>query len=358
MTPTLIAAVAFEPLHLPLTEPFAIATGAQHVAENVLVRVTLTDGTVGLGEAAPFTAVSGETQGSTLAALESVRAGLLGKDARAWRPVSEWLGDALALAPSARCAVETALLDALARHHRVPLYVLLGGAGTELEIDMTVTAGDVPHARESAKAILARGISTLKVKVGALSPGEDAARMLAIHEVAPRARLFADANGGYDVAESLAFLKELERAGVPLALLEQPVPAADVAGMAEVARRSKVPVCADESARSAKDVLRLIREGAAHAINIKTMKCGVVEALTMWSLARAAGMELMVGGMVESVLAMSASAHLAAGLGGFTYADLDTPLFIAKHPFRGGIRYDGARLDFDPDAPGHGVTLG
>jgi L-alanine-DL-glutamate epimerase-like enolase superfamily enzyme len=358
MNATLITDVTFEPLHLPLTEPFAIATGAQYAAENVLVRLTLADGTLGLGEAAPFPAVSGETQGSTLAALESVREGLKGQDARAWRPVSDGLGDSLALAPAARCGLEMALLDALTRHHRVPMYVFFGGAGTSLDIDMTVTAGDVTHAVTSTRAILARGIDTLKVKVGALTPDEDAARLVAIHQEAPRARLFADANGGYDVAEALAFLKELERADVPLALFEQPVAAADVAGMAEVARRTRVSICADESARSAKDVLRLIREHACHAINIKTMKCGMVEAVTMWSLARAAGLELMVGGMVESVLAMSASAHLAAGLGGFTYADLDTPLFIAKHPFHGGGRYAGATLTLDPHAPGHGVTLG
>ncbi|MBU8895671.1 dipeptide epimerase [Corallococcus sp. H22C18031201] len=357
MRPTLVTGLSFEPLHLPLTEPFAIATGAQHAAENVLVRLTLADGTVGLGEAAPFTAVSGETQASTLAALESARGVLEGKDARAWRPLSEFLGDVLALAPAARCGLETALLDALTRHHRVPLHVFLGGAGTTLDIDMTVTAGDVAHAVSSTRAILARGIRTLKVKVGALSPDEDAARLVAIHQEAPRARLFADANGGYDVAEALAFLKGLERAGVPLALFEQPVSATDVAGMAELARRTRVSLCADESARSARDVLRLIREGACHAINIKTMKCGVVEAMTMWSLARAAGLELMVGGMVESVLAMSTSAHLAAGLGGFAYADLDTPLFIARHPFQGGGRYQGSTLSLDPDAPGHGVTL-
>jgi L-alanine-DL-glutamate epimerase-like enolase superfamily enzyme len=250
-----------------------------------------------------------------------------------------------------------ALLDALCRHHRVPLSVFLGGAGTELDIDMTVTAGDKAHAESSARAILARGIHTLKVKVGALSPEADVERLVAIHAVAPKARLFADANGGYTVEGARTFLAALERARVPLSLLEQPVAAEDLEGMAALTRESRVPVCADESARSAQDVLRLIRLRAAHGINIKTMKCGMVEALAMWQLARAAGLELMVGGMVESTLAMSASAHLAAGLGGFTYADLDTPLFIARHPFQGGATYAGERLSVAHAELGHGVTL-
>lgn len=357
MPPTIITSLTVEPLDLPLTEPFAIATGAQHVAHNALVKITLADGTTGLGEAAPFTAVSGETQAGSIAAIESVREKLVGQDVRAWRPLSASLTEALAKEPSARCALETAILDALARHHRVPLWVFFGGAGTDLDIDMTVTAGDRAHAISSARAILARGITTLKVKVGALSPEQDVERLVAIREVAPTARLFADANGGYTVAQAQAFLAGLERAGVPLALLEQPVPPEDLAGMAELTRASRIPICADESARSAQDVLRLIRERAAHGINIKTMKCGVVESLMMWHLARAAGMELMIGGMVESTLAMSLSAHLAAGLGGFHYADLDTPLFIARHPFRGGYRQEGSRVSISDVLQGHGVEL-
>ena len=135
------------------------------------------------------------------------------------------------------------------------------------------------------------------------------------------------------------------------------MPADDITGMAELTRSSRMPICADESARSAQDVLRLIRERAASGINIKTMKCGVVESLTMWHLARAAGMALMIGGMVESTLAMSCSAHLAAGLGGFHYADLDTPLFIARHPFRGGYRQQGSRVSIASVTSGHGVEL-
>jgi L-Ala-D/L-Glu epimerase len=357
MHPTVITALTAEPLDLPLTEPFAIATGAQLVAHNVLVRVTLADGTTGLGEAAPFTAVSGETQAGALAAIQSVRERLIGREARAWRPLSAELTEALPHEPSARCGVETALLDALSRHHRVPLSVFFGGVGTELDIDMTVTAGDRAHAMASARAILARGITTLKVKVGALPPEQDVERLVAIREVAPQARLFADANGGYTVAQARAFLSGLEEAGVPLSVFEQPVAAEDLDGMAELTRASLIPICADESARSAQDVLRLIREGAANGINIKTMKCGVVESLMMWHLARAAGMELMIGGMVESALAMSCSAHLAAGLGGFHYADLDTPLFIAKHPFRGGYRQEGARVSIAGVTAGHGVEL-
>jgi L-alanine-DL-glutamate epimerase-like enolase superfamily enzyme len=356
MHPTLITALTVEPLNLPLTEPFAIATGAQHEARNVLVRLTLADGTVGLGEAAPFPAVSGETQEGALATGEASRALLVGKDARAWRTLAATLAEAFPHQPAARCGLEMALLDALARHHRVPLWVFFGGAGTHLDIDMTVTAGDRAHAVSSARGILARGIHTLKVKVGALSAEQDVERLVAIREVAPQARLYADANGGYTVEQARAFLAGLERAGVPLALFEQPVPADDLYGLAALTRESHVPICADESARSAHDVLRLIREGAVHAINIKTAKCGLVGALTMWHLARAAGLGLMVGAMVESVLAVSASTHLAAGLGGFGYADLDTHLFMAHQPFHGGVTQAGERIDVGHVAAGHGVT--
>lgn len=352
---TRIVAVASEPLTLPLTEPFGIATGAQVVAENVLVRVTLEDGTVGLGEAAPFPAVSGETQAGTLEAAHAAGPGLVGRDARAWRPVAAWLADAFPHAPAARCGLEMAVLDALARHHGLPLWALFGGCGAVLETDMTVPTGGREHAVTSARAVLARGIRTVKVKVGALSPAEDAARLADIHAACPEARLLADANGGYSLAQAEDFLARLEAARVPLAVLEQPVPAADLEGMAALVRRGGVPVCADESARSARDVLRLVQARAADMVNLKVTKTGVAEALAMWAVARSAGLTLMVGGMVESTLAMSFSLHLAAGLGGFTEADLDTHLFIARHPFQGGLVVDGARLSVSHVVRGHGV---
>ena len=93
------------------------------------------------------------------------------------------------------------------------------------------------------------------------------------------------------------------------------------------------------------------------AVNIKPMKSGILEAIAIWNVATAAGLKLMIGGMLESPLAMSFSAHLAAGLGGFTYVDLDTPMFMQGHPFVGGFLQTGARLSVAHVEMGHGVRL-
>ena len=149
--------------------------------------------------------------------------------------------------------------------------------------------------------------------------------------------MILDANQGYSARKTLQFLKSLDRAGIVPDLIEQPVPKADWDSLKKVTRDSKVCVCADESASSLADVLRIIKEKAAGAINVKLMKTGLVHAVEISRLAHAAGIKLMIGGMMESNLAMTCSAHLAAGLGYFDFVDLDTPFFIkgeqARNPY-------------------------
>jgi L-alanine-DL-glutamate epimerase-like enolase superfamily enzyme len=357
MTPTKIISLEAGALDLPLTEPFAIATGARVIAANVLVRLTLADGTVGLGEAAPFPEVSGETQASCLAAVQSTREWLVGRDARQYRPLSAELGKTTGTQAAARCALEMAILDAMTRHWRIPLWVFFGGQGTTVHTDMTITAGDADHAAQAAAAVLARGISTIKIKVGALSPDQDAERVIAVRRVAPHAPLIVDGNGGYTPDQATRLLDRLRAAGIALELFEQPVDRADWMEFRRRTAGQDVRLCADESARSAADVLRLIADDAVDVVNIKPMKCGVVEALAIWHVARAAGKRIMIGGMVESSLSMSFSVHLAAGLGGFAYADLDTPMFMQGDPFGGGFRQRGSELDVAHVDAGHGVHL-
>jgi len=107
---------------------------------------------------------------------------------------------------------------------------------------------------------------------------------------------------------------------------------------------------------SADDARRVVAERAAGAINIKLMKGGVAAALDIVAVAKSAGLTLMIGGNVESILAMTGSACFAAGQGGFDFADLDTPLFLAENPFDGGFTMDGGEISVAHLAAGHGVT--
>jgi L-alanine-DL-glutamate epimerase-like enolase superfamily enzyme len=350
-----IRVVRVEPLDITLHTPFGIAGGSADLARNLLVTIELADGTRGYGEAAPFPAFNGETQAMAQAAIEGACSTVEGADVREWRRIAHTLRTTIGPVGSARCAIETAVLDALTRQAGMPLWAFFGGMGTVLETDMTVTTGSVAQAEADARDILARGISMIKVKIGSGDLQLDLERLLAIVQVAPASPLILDGNCGYSADGALQLLALLHERGIVPALIEQPVAKDDLTGMAQVVQWGGAPVAADESAASAADVVRLAAQRAANVVNIKLMKCGIVEALDIAAVARSAGMGLMIGGMVESILAMTTSACFAAGQGGFNYIDLDTPLFMADSPLEGGMRYSGARIDLDHIQAGHEV---
>lgn len=352
-----IADLVVRRLDVPLVEPFGIATGAQLVAHNVLVELVLEDGTRGLGEAAPFPAVNGETQAAVLAALPEARAALLGLDAARPRRVAAAAREALRNTPSALAAVETALLDAFTRRLKLSLWAFFGGAEPELSTDITIPTGDADHAAAAAERAARQGFDILKVKIGGAPLDADRARLSAIGRAAPAARLVLDANASHTARETLSLLDSLGGLRSRVVLLEQPTPRGDLDALREVNERAGIPVAADESARSAADVVALARAGAAAVINVKITKSGVFEAWEMIHVARASGLSVMVGGMVETELCMTLSACLAAGLGGFSFVDLDTPLFMAARPLTGGFEQAGPRLRLDGIASGHGVRL-
>ncbi|MBA3849863.1 MAG: dipeptide epimerase [Opitutus sp.] len=357
-SPTLLRDLSFSPLDIPLFVPFGISGGAQPEAANVLARVELADGAVGYGEAAPLPPYNGETQADALRALGTMRGAVIGRDAADWlslAAVARAAGGAEV--GSAQCAFEMALLDALTRQRGQPLWRFFGGASTTLETDMTVTTGTAAQAAADAKAIRARGIRQIKVKVGGpKGPAHDLERITAILEAAPGSPLILDGNAGVTREHARELVRGLRAARITPALLEQWLAKDDLDGMRALREETGWTVAADESACSGEDVARIADARAADCVNIKLMKAGVTAALGIVRVARERGLGLMIGGNVESILAMTFSACFACGHGGFRFADLDTPWFLAENPFEGGYEAKGGMLSVARIAAGHGVV--
>ncbi|MBI3602402.1 MAG: dipeptide epimerase [Candidatus Omnitrophica bacterium] len=323
-------------LQAPLIQPFRIAIGEHHHLKNLLVRLKLTNGTVGYGEAAIATHITGETIAQTQENLLIAAKGLQGQGAADYLRISNWLHDSFPLNKAAVAALEMALLDALTRQMNIPLWKMFGPKPHRLKTDITIVIGSLEETQANTKEFYRRGFRSFKVKIGR-DMDLDFKRVAAVAKLAPKSPIILDANQAYSDKQTLTFLKSLDKARIPVALIEQPVLKSDSEGLKRVTRLSKIPVCADESASSISDVMGLIRNKAVDAVNIKLMKTGLLHAFEIARLARANNLKVMIGGMMESNLAMTAAAHLAAALGYFDFIDLDTPFFIkgavARNPY-------------------------
>ncbi|HLI05779.1 MAG TPA: enolase C-terminal domain-like protein [Ktedonobacteraceae bacterium] len=210
------------------------------------------------------------------------------------------------------------------------------------------------HAYELAQDTVRRGITRIKIKVGG-DLREDVDRVEAVRSGAPQPGIILDANQGYTPSQALLCLEALDDRDIRPLLMEQPVHKDDYEGLRYITQHSSVPVAADESASDAAAVARLIKMGAVNVVNIKLMKAGILEALDIAALCRVNHIGLMIGAMIESRLAIAAAAHLAAGLGGFSFIDLDTPMLLAENPFIGGYEQHGGIYDVSGVKSGLGI---
>lgn len=309
-------------LDLPLVDDFEISLGTKEMAANVLVRLETGSGTVGWGEAAPLEPITGETQASALATTREGAGLLEDRDLRDLRGLSRELHAALPDSNSAQFALETALYDAYCRERGITLAECFGGTPEPVTTDITVSLVDSQAAVVETKTALERGFNSIKVKVGS-DFESDIKRVAAVRDVASDIELKVDANQGWTPSEAVRFVDRAEANDFDLALVEQPVHRDDLAGLKRVTDATSVPVAADEAVFTPEDAIRIVRERAADVINIKAAKSGLTDSVAIAEIARAANLEVMIGCMLESALGLHASAHLVAGVGGFSYIDLD-----------------------------------
>lgn len=333
-------------VNIPLVTPFKTALRTVESVNDIVVRIETDDGAEGFGEAPPTAVITGDTLGSIRTAIRDfIAPSIIGMDIENIDGIMHKMHHSILKNTSAKAAVDMAIYDLYAKNLSRPLYQVLGGRKTEVETDLTISVNAIPEMVSDSLKAVEQGFQILKVKVGKEGI-KDVERIKAIREaVGKDIAIRVDANQGWNAKDAVRIIHAMEDAGLDIDLVEQPVKAHDIQGMQFITSRVATPILADESVFSAEDAIRIIQERAADLINIKLMKTGgIYEALKICNIAEIYGVECMIGCMLESKIAVSAAAHLAAAKGIITRADLDGPSLCKIDPYEGGPIYEGAKI--------------
>ncbi len=263
------------------------------------------------------------------------------------------LADLTTGVPSAMCAFDLALHDLLGLAAGLPLHRLLGGYRNRIQTSVTISMVPVEESVALARDRARQGFRILKIK-GGLDPEEDVHRVRAIHQAMPRCTLRLDADQGYTTRQAIDVARALEN---EVEMLEQPTPADDVDGLAEVTKHSPVPILADESVAGPPSALEIAARRAADGVSAKLATCGGIHcARQVDTIARAAGIFTMVSCVNEPALLTAAGLSFALSSPNVRYGDLDGHFDLLNDPTRPGFLLKNGWL-IATDVPGLGCTV-
>jgi L-Ala-D/L-Glu epimerase len=334
--------------------PFTIATGTMHYAQNLFIRMHTDAGYYGVGECSAFPMIVGETQSTCFEMAKDFAALWKGKDALDIEERMQELHAFTAFNSTVKSAFDMALYDLSARAKKQPLYEFLGGMNRLIETDLTIGLDSPGNMAKKAIQFHANGVRVIKVKLGK-DPNEDIERVRQIRKaVGKKMPIRVDANQGWVFDQAVYVLQKI--APFNIQFCEQPMQHWEDARLPELRQASTVKIMADESVFDHHDALRLIQAGGCDYINIKFAKSGGI--LEATKIARVCGdnnIPCMMGGMLESRLALTAFAHFALAHDNIIFHDMDTALLGHKtDPVTGGSVYKGYFLE-TPDTPGLGA---
>jgi L-Ala-D/L-Glu epimerase len=298
--------------------------------------------------------IVGETQATCFEMAKDFAAVWKGKDALQTEARMQDLHDFTAFNATIKSAFDIALHDLAAKAAGQPLYRYLGGKKKEIETDLTIGIGTPEEMAQTAVRFKADGVRIIKIKLGKNGP-EDVQRVRQIRAaVGPEIGLRIDANQGWDFETARDALQAM--ASLDIQFCEQPMRHWHDDRLPELRRSVPIPVMADESVFSHHDARRLIAVNACDYVNIKFAKSGgILEATRINDVCEKSGIPCMMGGMLESRVALTAFAHFALAHDNIIFYDMDTCMLGHKEdPVTGGVRYRGYFLDI-PDTPGLGA---
>ena len=343
-------------ISVPLRTPFKTALRSVNSVEDVIVEIHTDCGAVGYGEAPPTGAITGDTTGAIIGAIQDhIAKTIVGRDVDEFEPLLQSVQKCIVGNSSAKAAVDMALWDLYGQLYRIPVYKLLGGGRKQIVTDITISVNDPDTMASDARKAVARGYDCLKMKVG-VNPELDVARLAAVRNAVGKDIVIRiDANQAWTPKQAVKLLNRMQEQGLDIELVEQPVAAHDFAGLKYVTERSYVPVLADEAVFSPENAMTILQMGAADLINIKLMKCGgIYNALKIASAAQVFGVECMIGCMLEAKISVNAAVHLACAKNIITRVDLDGPVLCSEDPILGGAVFDEKTITVS-DEPGLGI---
>jgi muconate cycloisomerase len=345
-------------LSLPMIKPVKMSFEEVRRAENLVVRVETEDGVVGWGEAASAPTMTGETVAGMVAAAAHLAPLLRGADASNPAAAMASVDRYLYGNNAAKSAIEMALYDALGRARGKPLYELLGGMRrSRIPLLRMVGTGKIETDLEEAARSKTEGYVAYKIKVGIADPNADAARTRAVCETLGAGVLVcADANQAWTSEEAVAYVQAVQ--DTTLAFFEQPVAAADIAGMARVARASRIPIGVDEGLHSMDDLRHHHDAGAAQGCSLKTIKLGGVRPVVDAALlCEELGLQVNLACKIaESGIATAAMLHLAAVVPNVNWGVSLTSQYLSEDVVSGLPVVTRGHLDV-PSGPGLGVNV-
>jgi L-alanine-DL-glutamate epimerase-like enolase superfamily enzyme len=335
-------------------EPFVIATGTMYFAQNVLIKIHTDRGVHGYGECSAFPMIVGENQDTCIAMGKEFAKLLIGKDPL---DIPERMNDLLSYAAhnsTIKSAFDMALFDISSKHAGLPLYQFLGAHKRTVETDMTIGIDTPERMAVTALKYKTQGCRILKVKLGK-NIHDDIQRVEMIRSaVGEHMTIRLDANQGWSFDDALLALSALAKFNIQFC--EQPMRTWYDDKLPELNVNSQIPIMADESCYNHHDARRLINSKSCDLLNIKFSKSGgILEAQKIHEVALQTGTKCMLGGMLESRLALTANLHFAMASQNVIYFDLDTCLLgHLADPVIGGLTYNGYFLDL-PDGIGIGA---
>lgn len=351
-----ITSVRLGRISVPLRTPFKTALRSVGSVEDVIVEIRTDCGAVGYGEAPPTGAITGDTTGGIIGAIQDhIAKTIIGRDVDELEPLLQSVQKCIVGNSSAKAAVDMALWDLYGQLYNIPVYKLLGGGRKQIVTDITISVNDPDTMVSDSLKAVARGYGCLKMKVG-VNPELDVARLSAVRNAVGKDIVIRiDANQAWTPKQAVKILNKMQELGLDIELVEQPVSAHDFAGLKYVTERSYVPVLADEAVFSPENAMTILQMGAADLINIKLMKCGgIYNALKIASAAEVFGVECMIGCMLEAKISVNAAVHLACAKNIITKVDLDGPVLCSEDPILGGAVFDEKIITVS-DAPGLGI---